>query len=334
MTTARTLGHLALYYRPGDEKASRLLLEDLGCTLVDNGPRPGADGFCTVLVDDETANHADNILFLAPLSPVQEELEAAIREQFGLGGASPDRPATAFTDMKRNSPETASHFAIRYRAYRLERVDPRAHRDPRGAHAFINVVRHAVAPEELVRLVDEPVIRSPDLARARDLGPMHEQLGAGIADRAGHPEVIRMQVRDEGGPDVRHGDRGVGETGAQHSLRFRGVHPAVDDRPAAIAFDQIDVHRAERWDREGEHEAPDARRDVLDGRHADRMVGLRPVRLAAQDTALSRQRPPVRIRYGLQGISRPLYRLGIALAVSQKFQFDRRVERAVLTSDA
>ena len=87
MTTARTLGHLALYYRPGDMEASRRLLQDLGCTLVENGPRPGEDGFCTVLVDDETANHADNILFLAPVSPKQEELERTIREQFGVGAA-------------------------------------------------------------------------------------------------------------------------------------------------------------------------------------------------------------------------------------------------------
>ena len=117
MTTARTLGHLALYYRPGDMEASRRLLQDLGCTLVENGPRPGEDGFCTVLVDDETANHADNILFLAPVSPKQEELERAIREQFGDRRAGAADAATAFTDMKRDSPETASHFAIRYRDF-------------------------------------------------------------------------------------------------------------------------------------------------------------------------------------------------------------------------
>jgi hypothetical protein len=113
MTTARVIGHLALYYAPGDEAGSRRLLEDLGCALVDNGPRPGEDGFCTVLVDQESANHADNILFLAPMSSTQQDLERAIRAQFVA--TEGDAPATAFTDMKRNSPETASHFAIRYR---------------------------------------------------------------------------------------------------------------------------------------------------------------------------------------------------------------------------
>jgi hypothetical protein len=112
MTHTRALGHLALYYAPGDMEASRRLLQDLGCTLVENGPRPGEDGFCTVLLDDRTATHADNLLFLAPLTPAQQALERAIREQFGA--TEPDDPSTAFTDMKRHSPETASHFAIRY----------------------------------------------------------------------------------------------------------------------------------------------------------------------------------------------------------------------------
>ena len=39
---------MALHYLPGDEAAARRLLEHLGCTLVDNGPKPGEDGFCTV----------------------------------------------------------------------------------------------------------------------------------------------------------------------------------------------------------------------------------------------------------------------------------------------
>ncbi|HXY95286.1 MAG TPA: hypothetical protein VEP49_22700 [Acidimicrobiia bacterium] len=115
MHTTRALGHLALYYAPGDMDASRRLLEDLGCTLVENGPAPGKDGFCTVLVDGDSPTYADNILFLAPLTPTQQELERAIREEFSFGAGAPDGPATAFTDMKRHSPETASHFAIRYR---------------------------------------------------------------------------------------------------------------------------------------------------------------------------------------------------------------------------
>ena len=38
-----------------------------------------------------------------------------------------------------------------------------------------------------------------------------------------------------------------------------------------VALDQVDIHVPQR-EREGEHDAPDARRDVLLGRHAPRMV--------------------------------------------------------------
>ena len=163
MTTARALGHLALYYRSGDESASRRLLVDLGCSLVDNGPRPGADGFCTVLLDDETANHADNILFLAPVSPKQEELERAIREQFA-GDAAADGPATAFTDMKRDSPETASHFAIRYRELEeLENVLRALEADAAEGgplHGRVELTKYRARPD-LDPVVDERMAASP-----------------------------------------------------------------------------------------------------------------------------------------------------------------------------
>jgi hypothetical protein len=67
-TRQAMLGHLALHYMPGDEHKARRLLELLGCTLVDNGPVPGADGFCTVLVNGTDANYADNIMFLSSVT--------------------------------------------------------------------------------------------------------------------------------------------------------------------------------------------------------------------------------------------------------------------------
>src|SRR5690242_12054960 len=79
------LGHLALHYRPGDEQPARRLLELLGCTLVDNGPAPGSDGFCTVLVDKGTGNYADNLMFLSALPPAQVAVEDAVRASVGAG---------------------------------------------------------------------------------------------------------------------------------------------------------------------------------------------------------------------------------------------------------
>ena len=58
MQQNRTIGHLALHYGPGDEGGARRLLELCGCTLLDNGPSPGNDGFCSVLLDGATASHA------------------------------------------------------------------------------------------------------------------------------------------------------------------------------------------------------------------------------------------------------------------------------------
>src|SRR6478672_671098 len=82
------IGHLALHYMPGDEHKARRLLELLGCTLVDNGPAPGSDGFCTVLVSGDDANYADNIMFLSGVTPEQAAVEDAIRS--GLRAGEPD----------------------------------------------------------------------------------------------------------------------------------------------------------------------------------------------------------------------------------------------------
>jgi hypothetical protein len=110
----RALGHMAMHYLPGDEHAARRLLMHLGCTLVDNGPRPGEDGFCTVLLDQGTANHADNILFLSRLSDAQAALEKAIRERLGIGSIDEHPAVAGFQDMRRQYPESTAHVGIRY----------------------------------------------------------------------------------------------------------------------------------------------------------------------------------------------------------------------------
>src|SRR3954452_19611167 len=93
VTHQSVLGHLALHYRHGEEAQARTLLELLGCTLVDNGPAPGADGFCTVLVNSGDANYADNIMFLSSVTPEQAAVEEAIRTALRI--AEPDEdPAT------------------------------------------------------------------------------------------------------------------------------------------------------------------------------------------------------------------------------------------------
>src|SRR4051794_19308951 len=116
------LGHLALHYMPGDEQKARRLLELFGCTLVDNGPAPGKDGFCTVLVNGDGANYADNIMFLSSVTPEQEAVENAIRAALAIGEPGEDAAVGKFRESMLVKPESSSHIGIRFqRLGELER---------------------------------------------------------------------------------------------------------------------------------------------------------------------------------------------------------------------
>ena len=117
METLRTIGHLALHYGPGDQQGARRLLELCGCTLVDNGPSPGNDGFCTVLVDDTTASHAENLMFLSPVGQAQLELEQAIAKGLRIGTDDEDPAAKIFKQSKRDQPESSAHIGFRFGSF-------------------------------------------------------------------------------------------------------------------------------------------------------------------------------------------------------------------------
>lgn len=105
---ARVLGHLALYYRPGEQDGARTLLSDLGCELLDNGPRPGDDGFCSALVDDATANHHDNVVYLAEMGAAQWELEQRVADVLASAAGA------AFHERMLEWPESAPHVGLKY----------------------------------------------------------------------------------------------------------------------------------------------------------------------------------------------------------------------------
>jgi hypothetical protein len=107
-TSARVLGHLALYYRPGEQAAARTLLTDLGCALLDNGPRPGDDGFCSALVDDATANHHDNVVYLAAMGEAQWALEQRVADVLS------SEAGAAFHERMVEWPESAPHVGLKY----------------------------------------------------------------------------------------------------------------------------------------------------------------------------------------------------------------------------
>jgi hypothetical protein len=112
----KALGHLALHYAPGDGPKARRLLELLGCQLVDNGPSPGTDGFCTVLVNGEDASYADNLMFLSCMSDEQAALEATIRGALGIGGADEPAEVATFRQAMVAKPESTSHIGLRFAA--------------------------------------------------------------------------------------------------------------------------------------------------------------------------------------------------------------------------
>src|SRR3954452_23240197 len=114
VTHQSVLGHLALHYRHGEEAPARMLLELLGCTLVDNGPAPGKDGFCTVLINQGTANYADNIMFLSAVTAEQEAVETAVEEALRAGEVDEHPAVGKFRESVRVKPESTSHIGIRF----------------------------------------------------------------------------------------------------------------------------------------------------------------------------------------------------------------------------
>jgi hypothetical protein len=117
MGNGSALGHMALHYGPGDEQPARRMLELIGCTLVDNGPKPGSDGFCTVLIDQGSANYADNIMFLSRISDGQLKLEEAIIAGLNAAPKGEDDAVAAYRDKTLASPEIISHIGIRYSSF-------------------------------------------------------------------------------------------------------------------------------------------------------------------------------------------------------------------------
>jgi len=107
------LGHLALHYAPGDEQQARRLLELMGFTLVDNGPAPGRDGFCTVLLDGDEDRRADNVMFLSQLPAEQIALERAIREALASDESADHELVGRFRALASEKPEITSHIGIR-----------------------------------------------------------------------------------------------------------------------------------------------------------------------------------------------------------------------------
>jgi hypothetical protein len=154
----RVLGHLALYYRPGCEVAARTLLTDLGCELVDNGPRPGEDGFASALLDPSTADHHDNVVYVAGMGDAQWALEQRIDAL--LDGDE----GRALAERVAAWPESAPHAGIVYDS--LDELEATLQALDRHAatggplHGHVEVVRYRARPG-LDDAVDARMAASP-----------------------------------------------------------------------------------------------------------------------------------------------------------------------------
>jgi len=173
-TQINRMGHLAMHYREGDFELARRLLEDLGFTLLDNGPRPGEDGFCTVLVDGDEASCAENILFLSKVSPFQQALEDTIVEKLGWGTEHQDAALTEFLERRDERAEAVAHFGIRYATFeRLEAVIGRLERDasPDGLLNDRVTLYKRIAPPRFSASIDARCAGSQVFAGVEQYGP-------------------------------------------------------------------------------------------------------------------------------------------------------------------
>src|SRR6185503_1280568 len=110
---------------------------------------------------------------------------------------------------------------------------------------------------------------------------MHEHFSAGALQRAGHAHVIGMKVSDEDALHVLKADAGIRESATQRLFGLGRMKTGVDEAPPVRAFDEIGVDDRQSAYREGDRDAPDARRDEI----AQCAVGPREVTLGTMEAS-------------------------------------------------
>jgi len=113
----KTLGHVALNYRPGDGLRAARLFELIGCQVTDTGMRIEGNPFYVVRIDDRAPNPSDSILFLGVAAQQQLAFEAAAEKALGIGTAAEDPAVAQYRADRDAEPELlGTHFGIRYDA--------------------------------------------------------------------------------------------------------------------------------------------------------------------------------------------------------------------------
>jgi hypothetical protein len=123
--------------------------------LIDNGPR----GFCSVLLDEPTANHHDNLVYLAQMPDPQWALERELRQWLGSS-----RAADSYLEQTGACPEAAPHLGLKFDTLEsLEEVLAAVERDAApGAplHGHVQLTKFRARPG-LNADVDARMTQSP-----------------------------------------------------------------------------------------------------------------------------------------------------------------------------
>ena len=112
----RNLAHVALVYRPGDGPGASLLLRHFGFEVVDMGPHRETDEHWYAVFVDAGSTFEDNLVYLLPASPAQQELEALVVRSRGAD-AELSAAWARFDEFSAGDPERSFHFGFTYGSF-------------------------------------------------------------------------------------------------------------------------------------------------------------------------------------------------------------------------
>jgi hypothetical protein len=111
----RSVGHIALMFRPGEGEQASELLRLFGFEVTDMGAhRETSEHWYTAFVDD-TSSLEDNVLFLLPAPPAQLAVEERLERLLRDADAAADY--RHFEEFAAGDPERSFHFGLRFDSF-------------------------------------------------------------------------------------------------------------------------------------------------------------------------------------------------------------------------
>jgi hypothetical protein len=110
----RSVGHLALHFRPGEAEPATRFFRLLGARVSEFPNQFSAEPLYIVALNSADPDRADNVIFLFALKPAQVDLERAIGEALRAGTPDEHPALRAFLDHRSRWPESYLHFGLRF----------------------------------------------------------------------------------------------------------------------------------------------------------------------------------------------------------------------------